>query len=114
MLNWNIRLLLLLGQHIQTDLVWKEHITSVAKNLSSKIGIFLRLSKFLKFDILCKLYFALVVPHLETIITWGNSSSSNTDSLQKLQNRLTRIITKNYNYQIRGLDIVKHLGWMNV
>ena len=24
------------------------------------------------------------------------------------------IITKNYNYQIRGLDIVKQLGWMNV
>ena len=105
----------LLGLHIQTDLAWKEHITSVAKSLSSKISLFLRLRKFLKFDILCKLYFALVVLHLDYCITvWGNSPSSHTDILQKLQNRLARIITKNYNFPIRGLDTVKQLGWMNV
>ena len=45
---------------------------------------------------------------------WFNSPSSHTDVLQKLQNRLARIITKKYNYQIRRLDIVKQLGWMNV
>ena len=54
----------LLGLHIQADLAWKEHINSVVKCLSCKIGLFLRLSKFLKFDILCKLYFTLVVPYL--------------------------------------------------
>ena len=92
-------------------------MTSVAKRVSSKIGPFLRHSKFLKFDILYKIYFTLVVPHLDYCITgtiWGNSSSSHTDILQNFQNRLARIITKNYNYQIRGLDIVKQLGWMNV
>ena len=59
----------LLGLHIQTDLAWKKHITSVAKSLSSKIGLFLRLGKFLEFDILCKLNFTLVVPHLDYCIT---------------------------------------------
>ena len=54
----------LVGLHIQTDLAWKEHITSVAKSLSFEIGLFFRFIKFLKFDILCKLYFTLVVPHL--------------------------------------------------
>ena len=54
-----------------------------------------------------------------TTVIWGNtcrpSPFSHTDILQKLQNRLVRIITKkNYNYQICGLDIVKQLGWMNV
>ena len=32
----------LLGSHIQTDLAYKEYIASVAKSLSSKIGLFLR------------------------------------------------------------------------
>ena len=67
------------------------------------------------FDIFCKLNFTLVVPHLDYCITiLGNSPSSHTDILQKHQNSLARIITQNYNYQIRGLDIVKPLGWMNV
>ena len=55
-------------------------------------------SKFFTFDILFKLYFALVVPHFDyciTIILWGNSPSSHTDILQKLQNRLASIITEN-------------------
>ena len=50
------------------DSAWKEHITSVAKSLSSKIGLCLRLSKFLKFDILCKLYLTLVIHHLDYCI----------------------------------------------
>ena len=58
----------LLGLHIQTDLAWKEHITSVAKGLSFKIDLFLRLTKVLKFDILYKLYFTLVVPHFNYCI----------------------------------------------
>ena len=29
--------------HVQTDVAWKKHITFVAKSLSSKIGLFLRL-----------------------------------------------------------------------
>ena len=35
---------MLLGLHIQTDLAWKEHITSVANSLSNKIGLFFILS----------------------------------------------------------------------
>ena len=106
-----------LGLHIQTNLAWKEHITSAAKRLSSEVGLFLRLSNFLKFDtsILCKLYFKLAVPHLDYCITIrGNSPSSHTDMLQKLQNKLAMTISINCNYQIHGLDIVKHLGWTSV
>ena len=103
----------LLGLLIHTALAWKEHIASVAKSLSSKIGLFLRLSKFLNL-----IYPANYVLHLSFLtwntVLWGNCPPSHTDILQKLQNRLARIITKYYNYQIGGLDIVKQLGWMNV
>ena len=51
-----------------THTPWKEHITSVARVCTLKVGLFLTLSKFLKFDILCKLYFTLVVPHLDYIV----------------------------------------------
>ena len=67
----------LLGLYIETNLGWEKHITSVTKSPSSKIGLYLRLGKCLKFVILCKLYFTIVVPHLATVFLsiWGNSPS---------------------------------------
>ena len=89
MLNWNTLLVI-------SSLAYKYiYITSFAKGLSSKTGLFLRLSKFLKFNILCKLYFTLVILNMDSCITiLGKNPSSN--------------------YHISGLDIVKLLGWMNV
>ena len=103
----------LLGLHIKTDLAWKKHITSVAKSLSSKIGFFLRLSKFLNLILSANyilhlspliwttvlLYGVIVPPHI--LIAFKSFETVWQGSLQK-----------NYNYQIHGLDIVKQRGRM--
>ena len=45
---------------------------------------------------------------------WGYSSNANCKILQKLQNRAARIISDNFDWNVRGIDIVKDLGWLNV
>ena len=101
MLKSILLLLSSLDDTYRTDLAWKEHITSVVKSLSSKIGLFLR-EQILKFDILCKLYFTLVVPHMDYCITiWGNSPSSHTDILPSISlKQIGKDHHKNYNCQL--------------
>ena len=45
---------------------------------------------------------------------WGYSSDANCKILQRLQNRAARIISDNLDWNVRGIDIVKDLGWLNV
>ena len=49
------------------------------------------------------------------IPVWGFTSQLNLSRVQRLQNRAARIITGNVDYiNVRGIDIVKRLKWMNV
>ena len=34
--------------------------------------------------------------------------------IQKLQNRAARLLAQNFDWNIRGIDIVRGLGWQNV
>ena len=45
---------------------------------------------------------------------WGFTSNKNLNIIQKFQNRAARIITNNFNWDIRGVNIVKDLGWLNI
>ena len=45
----------------------------------------------------------------------GIHFATNLSRVQRLQNRAARIITGNFDYiNVRGIDIVKRLQWMNV
>ena len=49
------------------------------------------------------------------ITVWGFTSQQNIHRVQRLQNRAARIITSNFDYvNVRGIDIVKQLKWMNI
>ena len=105
----------LLGLNIRNDLSWNDHITSIVRKLSPKLGLFFRLQKFLPKSILTTLYFTLIQPHIDyCIFIWVNSPQSHINVLQKIQNRIARLITKNYDYNIQGIQLVKQLGWMNI
>ena len=59
----------------------------------------------------------LVQHRLDYAITlWGFTSQVNISDVQRLQNRAVRIITGNFDYisDVRDIDIVKRLKWMNV
>ena len=48
-------------------------------------------------------------------LLWRHYFQHNINYLQRIQNRAARILTGNYDYvNIRGVDIVKRLKWMNV
>ena len=44
----------------------------------------------------------------------GDRDSRSSATVQRLQNRVARIMTGNFDYNIPGLRIVKELGWLNV
>jgi hypothetical protein len=53
--------------------------------------------------------------HIDYCLTvWGFTSNVNLDTVQRLQNRAARLITGNYDYNVRGLTLVKELGWLNI
>ena len=58
---------------------------------------------------------ASVQTHIDYCLTvWGLTSKQNLNKLQKYQNRSSRIITNNFDWDIRGVEIVKDLGWLNI
>ena len=75
----------LLGLNIRNDLSWNDHITSIIRKLSPKLGLFFRLQKFLPKSILTTLYFTLIQPHIDYCISiWGNSPQLHINVLQKI------------------------------
>ena len=61
------------------------------------------------------LYYAFIQPYFDYGLTvWGNTSVINIDKLQRLQNRIARVMCNNFNYDVDGLSIVKELNWLNV
>ena len=105
----------LLGVIIDNNLSWKDHIIHISKKLSSKIGLIKRLYHILPRSVLLKLYEPLFQSNLDYCITvWGHAANKYINLLQKLQNRLARVVTNNFNRDISHSDICRDLGWMSV
>ena len=48
------------------------------------------------------------------LTVWGFTSSQNLHLIQKMQNRAARLITNNFDFNTREIDIVRDLGWLNI
>ena len=58
---------------------------------------------------------ATVQSHIDYCLTvWGFTSPHNLHLIQKMQNRAARLITNNFDFNTRGIDIVRDLGWLNI
>lgn len=102
-----------LGITVDQHIKWDEQVANVCANVSNKLYTLSKLRKFLNKDLLAKIYLSCIQPHIEYAYTvWGDCP--NKDKLQRLQNRAARIITGNFDYvNIRGINLVKSLGWSN-
>ena len=104
----------LLGVVIDTNLSFKDHINNLQTKLAPKLGLLRRLSHVLRQKVLCSLFMSIIQPHIDYCLSVWGCSQTDIKSIQKLQNRAARIITKCFDYNISSLDLVKSLGWMSV
>ena len=103
------------GVYIDQNLTWNVHIEHISKKIASCIGILKRSRSFVPFETLLCIYNALVQPHFDYCsVVWGNCNKSLSIKLQKLQNRVARILTSCHMmpiWMISLLDLAgKHLG----
>ena len=62
----------ILGINIDNKLTWKAHINYITKKISKGVGILLRLSKELSYNILILIYNTILLPYLTyCCIIWG-------------------------------------------
>ena len=60
------------------------------------------------------IYYSLVQPYFDYCdVVWGDYSKTRADKLQKLQNRVARIITR-LDYSISSSDVLNSLEWANL
>jgi hypothetical protein len=105
-----------LGVDIDNVLNWDQQINNLSRKLCIKISQFQRMSKLLSKEVLLMIYNSAIQPCFDYGVTiWGTTNDLNLSKLQRLQNFVARIIQNNFDYiNVRGIDLVKSIGWMSV
>jgi hypothetical protein len=82
-----------LGILIDDRLSFKPHYEVLCKKISKSYGIIRKLSSFIPVDVLRKLYFALIHPHLlYGVAVWGGSCLTGQTRLRYLQDRAVSLL----------------------
>ena len=103
-----------LGVQIDQNLEWKEHNKYVSSKVARAIGFLKYTKHFIPRNCLNKLYRSIVEPYFRYCCSvWGCCSSTEKDSLQKLQNRAARIITGS-SFTTSALPLIESLGWKTI
>lgn len=103
-----------LGVMIDDKLNFDEHLNYIRIKIAKKIGILSRSTKLLHKNYKIKVYNSIILPHfLYCPSILFLLSTSQMDTLQKLQNRAMRfILQKDYYTSIRSM--LNELNWLNV
>ena len=103
-----------IGVKLDAHLTWNAQIDAVCKKLVFTISRLSRLKSVLAMHVLIYIYQSVVQPQLDYAITiWGFASQQNIYTVQRLQNRAARIITRSFDYvHVRSIDNVNQLKWM--
>lgn len=106
----------LLGIQIDETLSWKPHCETLLKNCSKALGLLYRFSKYMPIKVLKQVAEALILSKLSYCCTvWG--SALNQDSLnylQKLQNKVARLILGHRVDEISRIDLHSEIRWLTV
>ena len=105
-----------LGVHIDGQLSWNPHVSSLCKTVNNKLFVLRKLRPILPPEALETIYHACIEPLLDYCDTvWDVCGLTGMRKAQSLQNMAARIITGNFNFiDVRGLDLVKRLGWQTL
>ena len=83
----------LVGESIDNNLLWNDHIDKLCKTLSSKIALLSRIKKYLPMETRNLYYKSYILPTMDYCSNvWGNCAKSELDRIYKLQKRAARVI----------------------
>jgi len=100
-----------LGVWIDENISWSDHIDAMCKKVSQRLGILKRVRPYINLETSKKLYNALILPLLEfNCVVWSNTTETNLNRVQKLQNRAARIILR-CPFRTHVDDMLKVLKW---
>ena len=105
-----------LGVHLQPDLSFDLHIKEVIRKLNYQASILKNLANYCSKTLLLTYYKAFIQPRIDYgISVWGCSPAECLAKVQRVQNRIARIICNYFDYyNSRGLDLLKELKLYNI
>ena len=103
-----------LGVILDEKLTFKEHLTTITSKISKVVGLFYKLKHKFPLEVIHKLYYSLVYPHLSyCILAWGGAKQAYLHPLLLLQKRICRIITDS-NYYAHTGPLFKQLKMLRI
>ena len=100
-----------LGLITDDRLSWSKHVEGISRKVSSSIGALKRVRPFISINTALQIYNALILPHFDYCRpVWDCLSSQLSDTLQMLQNRRARVITKSP-YDTSSSLLLNKLKW---
>ena len=91
-----------LGMILDDKLTFKEHINTIKGKVSKLAGLFFKLKTMFPLDVLNRLYYSLIYPHLiYCILAWGCAKPTFLHPLIMLQKRIARLLTDSAYYAHR-------------
>ena len=85
-----------LGVLVDSSLIWKHHISTLAKKISRAIGIMYTLRPFLPLNVMKNVYYSLIYSQIiYAIEVWGSAVKSEMTKILILQKRVMRLMTFN-------------------
>ena len=109
-----VKLQKLLGVYIDEHLNWTPHIDHLCATISSRISLLKQLAQYVSENIQKTFYQGYILPLIDSgSNTWGATSNTNVERLNKLQKRAARIIL-NADNMTPSADKFKSLDWMSV
>lgn len=83
----------ILGVQIDNNLLWGDHISKVAKKMSTNIWLLSKIKCYLSLEHRLLFYKGYIQPHLDYANTvWGGTARSNISKIERLQKRACRVI----------------------
>ena len=83
-----------LGDVLDENLTFKDHVNKVTSNISKSVGVMRRLHCQLPANVMVKLYYCLVYTHLTyALLAWGRSGSTNAAKIECIHRRACKLLT---------------------
>ena len=104
-----------LGVELDSNLSWSYHVRALSRKLNFQYSIIKSLSSHCSPHLLRKYYNCYVQPRIDYAISiWGCTTDANISIIQRIQNRIGRFLSQNFDYNVSGLDILRDLKIYNI